>query len=319
MPGSTGNGRPSATGSHRLDGRIAVNAGFLVGHSALRLAAMGDDAVGGDATPEQIEQMVALLHDALDDGALGLSTSQSTDPQRRRRPAGAVAQRIARGAGGAGGRRPRPPGHHARGDHPRLPLGLHRRRDRAAHRHVAGRRPAAELERARRLGGEPRRARKAAARIGSRRRTRRPGRRAHAAAGHEDPAVVPVRLRARRAAGLARDDAPAGARAAAARSPIPRCAAASTRAPHSKEAGMLRGLAQLGAADHRRDVRPRERRRDRPQRRRGRRRARWRAVRHAARHRDRRRAAYRALAARRSATTKPTGRCAPRCGATRMR
>lgn len=61
----------------RFDGRIAVNAGFLVGHSALRLAAMGDDAVGGEATDKQIEQMVGLLHDALADGALGLSTSQS--------------------------------------------------------------------------------------------------------------------------------------------------------------------------------------------------------------------------------------------------
>ncbi|BBZ40164.1 N-acyl-D-amino-acid deacylase family protein [Mycobacterium conspicuum] len=61
----------------RLDGRTAVNAGFLVGHSALRLAAMGADAVGTEATPEQIEQMVGLLHDALDSGALGLSTSQS--------------------------------------------------------------------------------------------------------------------------------------------------------------------------------------------------------------------------------------------------
>jgi len=61
----------------RLDGRTAVNAGFLVGHSALRLAAMGSDAVGGEATPEQIEKMVAVLHDALDAGALGLSTSQS--------------------------------------------------------------------------------------------------------------------------------------------------------------------------------------------------------------------------------------------------
>ena len=61
----------------RLDGRIAVNAGFLVGHSALRLAAMGGDAVGGEASPEQIEKMVGVLHDALDAGALGLSTSQS--------------------------------------------------------------------------------------------------------------------------------------------------------------------------------------------------------------------------------------------------
>lgn len=61
----------------RLDGRTAVNAGFLVGHSALRLAAMGSDAVGGEATPEQIDTMVAVLHDALAAGGLGLSTSQS--------------------------------------------------------------------------------------------------------------------------------------------------------------------------------------------------------------------------------------------------
>jgi N-acyl-D-aspartate/D-glutamate deacylase len=61
----------------RLDGRIAINAGFLVGHSALRLAAMGSDAVGGQATRAQIARMVAVLHDALDAGALGLSTSQS--------------------------------------------------------------------------------------------------------------------------------------------------------------------------------------------------------------------------------------------------
>jgi N-acyl-D-aspartate/D-glutamate deacylase len=61
----------------RLEGRVAVNAGFLVGHSALRLASMGGDAVGGEATPEQIEKMVAVLHDALAAGGLGLSTSQS--------------------------------------------------------------------------------------------------------------------------------------------------------------------------------------------------------------------------------------------------
>ena len=62
---------------NRLENRIAVNAGFLVGHSALRLAAMGGDAVGGEATPEHLEKMLAVLHDALGAGALGLSTSQS--------------------------------------------------------------------------------------------------------------------------------------------------------------------------------------------------------------------------------------------------
>jgi N-acyl-D-aspartate/D-glutamate deacylase len=62
---------------NRFDGSIAVNAGFLVGHSALRLAAMGEDAVGGQATPAQVDRMVALLHEALASGALGFSTSQS--------------------------------------------------------------------------------------------------------------------------------------------------------------------------------------------------------------------------------------------------
>jgi N-acyl-D-aspartate/D-glutamate deacylase len=50
----------------RLDGATAVNAGFLCGHSALRRVAAADPEV-----------MQRLLHEALDAGALGFSTSQA--------------------------------------------------------------------------------------------------------------------------------------------------------------------------------------------------------------------------------------------------
>ncbi|MEU9200993.1 D-aminoacylase [Streptomyces sp. NPDC048332] len=61
-----------------LDGRIAVNAGFMVGHCALRRHVMGADAVGGRPTPAQLDAMLALFHDAMDAGAWGLSTTQSS-------------------------------------------------------------------------------------------------------------------------------------------------------------------------------------------------------------------------------------------------
>jgi N-acyl-D-aspartate/D-glutamate deacylase len=61
-----------------LDGRTAVNAGFMVGHCALRRHVMGPDAIGGRPTEAQLGQMVALLHDAMDAGAWGLSTTRSS-------------------------------------------------------------------------------------------------------------------------------------------------------------------------------------------------------------------------------------------------
>jgi N-acyl-D-aspartate/D-glutamate deacylase len=58
-----------------MEGRIAVNAGFLVGHSTLRRLAMGDDAVGEPADEGAVARMVTLLHRALAEGGLGLSSS----------------------------------------------------------------------------------------------------------------------------------------------------------------------------------------------------------------------------------------------------
>ena len=67
-----------------LDGRdagLAINAGFLVGHSALRHAIMGEAAVGEHATPAQLEAMTALLGESLRAGGLGLSSGRTTAHQ----------------------------------------------------------------------------------------------------------------------------------------------------------------------------------------------------------------------------------------------
>jgi N-acyl-D-aspartate/D-glutamate deacylase len=60
-----------------LEGRIAVNAGFLVGHSTVRRLVMGEAAVGEVATEEQVAAMAGVVHHSLTDGALGFSTSRS--------------------------------------------------------------------------------------------------------------------------------------------------------------------------------------------------------------------------------------------------
>src|SRR3954453_20631780 len=42
---------------------ISVNAGFMCGHSSLRRVVMGDDAVGNEATDDQVDAMITLLHE----------------------------------------------------------------------------------------------------------------------------------------------------------------------------------------------------------------------------------------------------------------
>jgi N-acyl-D-aspartate/D-glutamate deacylase len=61
----------------RLDSKIAVNAGFLVGHCAIRRYVMGTDSVGNEATPEQIAEMARVLGESIEAGGLGFSTTLS--------------------------------------------------------------------------------------------------------------------------------------------------------------------------------------------------------------------------------------------------
>ena len=62
----------------QLEGTLAVNAGFMVGHSAIRRTVMGERAVGHEATDDELAQMVELLRASMAEGGLGFSSTISS-------------------------------------------------------------------------------------------------------------------------------------------------------------------------------------------------------------------------------------------------
>merc|ERR1711969_150339 len=61
----------------RIDGTLAVNAGFMVGHSALRRVVMGERSVGHEASDEELAEMTGLLRRSVEEGGLGFSSTIS--------------------------------------------------------------------------------------------------------------------------------------------------------------------------------------------------------------------------------------------------
>jgi N-acyl-D-aspartate/D-glutamate deacylase len=60
----------------RMEGRLGVNAGFLVGHTAIRRSVMGPDQER-PARDDELAAMLRLLHEGIRAGGLGFSTSVS--------------------------------------------------------------------------------------------------------------------------------------------------------------------------------------------------------------------------------------------------
>jgi len=58
-----------------LEGKLALNAGFLVGHSAIRRAVMGEASVERAANASEIEAMQDLLAESLEAGGMGFSST----------------------------------------------------------------------------------------------------------------------------------------------------------------------------------------------------------------------------------------------------
>jgi N-acyl-D-aspartate/D-glutamate deacylase len=60
-----------------FEGKVGINVGGLVGHIAVRHHAMGEDAVERTATGTEVQKMKGLVLDAMEGGALGMSTNRN--------------------------------------------------------------------------------------------------------------------------------------------------------------------------------------------------------------------------------------------------
>jgi N-acyl-D-aspartate/D-glutamate deacylase len=69
------NWKTTAEYLEQVKGRLAINAGFMVGHSALRRAVMGAESVARHASSDEVRAMQRLLRDGLEAGGIGFSSS----------------------------------------------------------------------------------------------------------------------------------------------------------------------------------------------------------------------------------------------------
>lgn len=76
-----------------FEGKVGINVGGLVGHIAVRHHVMGEEAVERNATGAEVQKMRALVLDAMEGGALGMSTNRND--RHMREDGKPVASRLA--------------------------------------------------------------------------------------------------------------------------------------------------------------------------------------------------------------------------------
>ena len=76
-----------------FEGKVGINVGGLVGHIAVRHHAMGEEAVERSATGAEVQKMRGLVLDAMEGGALGMSTNRND--RHMREDGKPVASRLA--------------------------------------------------------------------------------------------------------------------------------------------------------------------------------------------------------------------------------